>query len=435
MPTEVQRSQLIYNPDEIPKGFDWRDTEITVVHRWDESFVCVREHDPHRHTVKFFALCGNPPGSFEVYDFAVWNSASGMEPGYWRIDKSARVIYYRALPGEDMGSACTYIPLYDSIIKINGPVSGLVIKGLAFMTTSAPTVDMEFVRERIPNTFGAAGVTGAIDGAGSLSESKFSGLSFYNIGGWGIRLNGENSGVTVDACLIKDAGAGGIRIKNGKNCVVTGSRIDNTGLVHYSAIGIYVDGCDIIGNHVSNSTYSGICGGGGEGERIIRNRVNTAMTVLDDGAGIYATFSNKGEMSNNMVENVPPAGLPHYQRHGLYIDEQANGWIVEGNITINCPSAILSHMNDKGGNTLRNNVFANHDGGLFLSFIRCNEHRLEGNTFHAAGAVTFMGRKGAVSVFEGNRLYSAQGRIDQIYMSDDYQRSPPGALGSPNPLD
>ncbi|MDR0473942.1 MAG: right-handed parallel beta-helix repeat-containing protein [Treponema sp.] len=435
MPTEAQRGQLIYSPGEIPKDFDWRDTEISVMHRWDESFVCVREHDPDRHTVLFSTLCGSPPGSFEVYDFAVWNSAWGMEPGHWRVDKSARVIYYRALQGEDMNTACTYIPLYDSIIKINGPVNGLTVKGVTFMTTTAPTADIKYIRERIPNTFGAAGVTGAIDSAGSLSNCVFSGLCFYNIGGWGIRLNGENSDVTVHGCLVKDAGAGGIRIKTGKNCAVSGNRVDNTGLVHYSSIGIYANGCDIIENHVSNSTYSGICGSGIGREKIIRNRVNTAMTVLDDGAGIYATFGNNGVMSNNIVENVPLPGFPYYQRHGLYIDEQANGWIVEGNITINCPSAMLSHMNDKGGNTLRNNVFASYDGDVTLSLIRCNEHRLEGNTFHAAGALTIAGRKGAISVFEGNRLYSAQGQINQIHVSDDYTRAQPAAFSSPNPLD
>jgi len=434
-PTETQRSGLIYNPDEMPKDFDWRDTEITVMHRWDVSFVCVSGHDPDRHSVAFSPLCGSPPGAFEVYDFAVWNSAFAMEPGHWRVDKSARIIYYRALPEEDMGAACAYIPLYDSIICINGPVSGLSIKGVTFMTTTSPMMEIKFVRERAPNTFGAAGVSGAVESAGSLSDCVFSGLRFRNIGGWGIRLNGENSGVSVEGCLVKNAGAGGILVRNGKNCVVAGNRIDNTGLVHYSAIGIYTGGCMVIENYVCNSTYSGIAAGGDTGASIIRNRVNNVMTVLDDGAGIYTTFGNNGIMSDNIVENVPPAGLSHNQRHGLYIDEQANNWIVEGNITVNCPSAMLCHMNYKGGNTLRNNVFVNHYGDVILSLIRCDNFKLEDNTFHAAGALTFMGKKGAIAVFKGNLLYSAPGVINQVHIDDDYKRLPPSALGSPNPLD
>ncbi|MCL2880551.1 MAG: right-handed parallel beta-helix repeat-containing protein, partial [Treponema sp.] len=410
MPEETQRSQLIYNPDEIPADFDWNDTEITVMHRWDESFVCAGKHDPDRHIIEFQTPCGNPPGSFEVYDFAVWNSAWGIEPGHWRIDKNARVIYYRALPGEDMRTVCTYIPLYDSIIRINGAVTDLTIKNITFMTTASPMVGNGFIRDRIPNTYGAVGVTGALDSEGNLTRGTFSGLRFNNVGGWGIRLNGENNDVCIDRCLVQDSGAGGIMIKKGKDCTVTGNRIDNTGLVHYSAIGIYANGCDIIENNISNTTYSGIVSGGGsDGKLIVRNRVNTSMTILDDGAGIYVTFSNKGVMGNNIVENTPPPVLPNYQRHALYIDEQANGWVVEGNITVNCPSALLSHMNYKGGNTIRNNIFINHNGDVILSLIRCNDHRIEDNIFHASGAVTFTGKKGSISAFKGNSIFSARG--------------------------
>lgn len=116
------------------------------------------------------------------------------------------------------------------------------------------------------------------------------------------------------------------------------------------------------------------------------------------------------------------------------MDEKANGWLVEGNITVNCPSALLSHMNYNGGNTLRHNVFACHNSDLMMTFIRCEDHKLTDNTFHAEGAVIFAGREGSVTLFDNNRIYSGDNRVMQRYVSDDYEWSDSCAFDEPVPL-
>ena len=91
MPTDEERQTLKYDPANIPQDFDWCDTEVAVIHRWDESLVCVESHDAKSHTIKFSTPCGNPPGSFEVQDFVVFNSAYNMTPGYFRVDKTNQI--------------------------------------------------------------------------------------------------------------------------------------------------------------------------------------------------------------------------------------------------------------------------------------------------------------------------------------------------------
>ncbi|MCL2361473.1 MAG: right-handed parallel beta-helix repeat-containing protein [Defluviitaleaceae bacterium] len=423
MPTMAERSELTYDPYHIPRVFDWQDTEITVMHRWDESTVCIQSHDEVNHKIHFSTPCGNPPGSFEVQEYAVWNSASSLYPGRWRVDKSARKLYYRPLLGESMDDPIVYIPIHDSIISIKGPAQDIRIENLVFATTSSPLVNIYYHRANMPNTYGAMDVPGAIDSDGILSNCEFMGLEFSNIGGWGIRLNGENSNITVSRCAVANAGGGGIRIKNGQDCNITGNKITDIGLVHYSSIGIYVSGCNVINNYIENVPYTGISLTDGPGMLVADNHVKNAMEVLNDGAGIYVTFGNNGIMRGNLVENIPHTGHPHFQRHGLYIDEQANGWIAEGNITINCNSAFLSHMNDKGGNIIRNNVFASHDGDVMLLLIRCDDHEIIGNTFHAKGAVIFAGRPGAITHLEDNRIYSE--KHQQVDINDDYKWSEP----------
>jgi hypothetical protein len=436
MPTDTQRSELYYASNEVPLDFCWEDTEITVLHKWDESLVKVAEHDFERRLIKFSGLTGNPPGSFEVQKFCLWNSAYNILHGQWRLDKSAGAVYYRPHPNEDIANSSawdTWVPTRNSVIEINGPVTNLTIQDINISTTASPLVDIKYVREQIPNTYGALGVTGALEARGGLTNCKFSGINFNNIGGWGIRINDKCKHVIINSCEIKNAGAGGIRMsEGGEGCIVKNNRVANTGLVHYSAVGIYVSGCDIIENSVYNVTYTGISHSKGKGARICRNTVENAVLVLNDGAGIYTTFSENGVMSDNFVKNVP-LGIPS-QRHGLYIDEQANGWVAEGNIIINCPSALLSHMNYKEGNIIRNNIFASHNGDVKLSFIRCENHKLESNTFHAWGEIIFAGKKGAISLFAQNNMYSASGNVSQFYVNDDYSYTKPVEFNGENIL-
>ena len=428
-PTKEQLQTLIYGPEVLPDGFNWRGAELTVFHRWDASFTAVSAVDSANRLLELSPPCGHPPGAFETKEYIIWNTELGMEPGCWRFDRKERTLYYRAIACEDMRRAAAYIPRSDTVIRIRGSVKDLTIKGIVFKTTAPPMA---------PNEFGASGVPGAIDSDGVLSGCIFSGLTFQNIGGWGIRLNGVNVNVSVDHCGILDSGAGGIMLMSGNHCAVSSNRVERIGKTYFSSIGVYVqgEGCEITGNMLDELPYTGIAYGlipaRGCGCKIEGNRVANAMRVLNDGAGIYATHSHGGVMRGNIVKNIPQSGNLDSSRNGLYLDEESENWLVEGNLTEDCTSAMMNHM--ASGNILRDNVFCASNGDLLISFIRCKDYTLERNTFHSFGKVTIAGRKGAVPVFERNLAYSAEGQIAQVYVGDDYSRSQPVKFNGENVL-
>ncbi|MCL2100056.1 MAG: right-handed parallel beta-helix repeat-containing protein [Oscillospiraceae bacterium] len=436
-PTHAQLTEMVYDPGVLPENFNWDNAEITVFHRWDESLVRVISHEPEKNLLKLDPECGHPVGGFGVKRYIVWNTEHGMEPGCWRIDKSAKKLYYRALPGEDMRFAETYIPVHSNIIKIDGEVKNLKIKNLTFMTSAAPMM---------PGGFGAAHITGAIDSSYGLRDCSFTGLTFKNISGWGISLwgkNGVNKNVCVKNCRIENSGAGAVLLADAgvgmkmftakkDGCIISENSIEKIGLIYFSGIGIYATCCDITGNNLNDLPYTGIAYVGGNGGRILHNRVSNAVNVLNDGAGIYAALCGEGVMSGNILENIVECKEYFSQRHALYFDEGCYGWTAEGNITINCYDAMMNHMADKG-NVLKNNTFVFYGGeDLIITFARCQNYRLENNTFHSAGSVTFAGNKGAVSVFKNNNIYSMSEDIRQIYIDSDYSRSQPEAFDGEN---
>ena len=436
-PTEAQMSELIYDRNSIPDGFDWNNAELTVFHRWDESYVGVKSHDSEKNLLELYPPCGHPVGGFGVKKYIIWNTEYGMEPGCWRFDKADRKIYYRAMPNENMQNAETYIPLHDHIIKIDGEISGLEIKNITFMTASAPMM---------PGGFGAIKIPGAIESSYGLDSCSFKNLTFKNIGGWGIKLwgkNGSNKNISVNHCCVENAGAGGILIseaKSGSNmldggksgCVISENRVERIGLLYFSGAGIYGTRCDIIENTLDNLPYTGIVYAGGDNGIISRNRITNVMQILHDGAGIYVTFCKSGVMNGNIVENVGKSGEYFSQRHGLYFDEHTFDCTAEGNIVINCADAMLNHM--ASGNIVRNNIFAIHDGDIIISFIRCENCQIAGNAFHSNGAFILAGRKNAITLFENNNIYSAIGDVKQIYIEDDYSRSQPVIFDGKNAL-
>jgi len=419
-PTEAQFTEMTYDSSILPDNFNWDNADITVFHRWDESLVSVRSHDRGKNLLTL-TPCGYPVGAFGVKRYIVWNTEYGMEPGNFRIDKSERKIYYRALPGENMQTADTYIPIHNHIIKINEEITGLAIKDITLMGVAAPMK---------PSSFAASALTGAIDGSVGLNDCSLTGLTFKNVCGWGIRLGVagrelNKTNISILNCRVEDAGAGGISVSGGKNnCIVSKNKVERIGLIYFSGVGIHSGGFDVIENVINNMPYSGIIYYGDNG-RVMRNRVTNVMKVLNDGGGIYVTNCKGGVMSGNIIENIPKCEEYYSQRHALYLDMDAIDWVVEDNITINCADVMMNHIASK--NIIRNNNFIVYgsDEDLLISFARCDNYVVEGNTFRSDGTITFAGRKGAISVFKNNILYSVKDSIRNLFITDDYVRSEP----------
>ena len=421
-PTLEQLTTMEYDPKDIGSDFDWRNADVTVFHKWDDSMSSIKAHQADQNIFIFAEALTHPPGGFDTTTYVIWNTREGMIPGRWRVDRQERKIYYLPLTDEDVINAKIFIPVQQVIIGLTGEIDDLIIDNLSFIATSNPTT---------PCGFGTNDLPGAIDSRAILTNCVFKNLRFTGLSGWGINLVANhtfypkdeettgNINVTVKCCKITNTGGGGIQFRGNDECLIKGNMVSQIGRIYYSAVGISANNCDIVDNELDNLPYSGIVLGKGRGALISGNKINNAMHFLNDGAGIYVTFCEHGVMRDNIVTNVSSKGHQS-QRHGLYLDEQANNWFVEGNVTVNCPSALLCHMNYREGNILRNNTFICHGEEMMVVLIRCKNHQFVNNTFHASGDVVIAGGQGAITRFDENRLFSATGEIKHRYVSDDY---------------
>ena len=401
-PTAKELTSLRYRPQDLGAWLDVKNAEVTVYHMWDESVVGVAALDAKTHTLTLAQPTGHPPGAFGVKKYVVWNVRRGLtQAGQWMLDRTAGKVVYRPLPGEDMTKAEAVAPTIESIVRIQGSKSrrarDITIRGLTLTVTHTPLK---------AGGFGA----GKFDGAISLGRTErclLAGLEVVNVGGQGIR-GWDDAGLRIERCHVHHTGACGVKI-GGAPATVADCRIHHVGVTYPSAIGLWGGGRGGKGvtfthNEIHDTPYTAVACGGDD-HVIEHNRIHRAMQRLHDGAGIYITFCKRVVLRGNFIHDIADTG--GYGASAYYLDEQAEGCLVEGNLSVRVARPSHNHMARK--NTVRNNVFV-IDGDATLTFPRSSDYRFEKNVIRAAGKVTFT-NPGAITAFGDNVIFSAKGQV------------------------
>jgi len=406
-PTREELTTLKYRPEDLGPWLDMANAEVTVYHMWDESVVGVASMDERAHTLTFSNPAGHPPGAFGVKKYVVWNVRQGMkEPGQWYLDRSAGNVVYWPLPGEDMTTADVMAPTVESIIRLRGtkeePVRDVVLRNLTLSVTSTPL---------IAGGFGA----GKFDGALSVNfahNCRLRNLSLVNIGGQGIKAQ-NCTGLRIEDCEARDIGACGIIVR-GSDALVTDNHVFRVGVLYPSAIGIRLAGKGgrITHNEVHDTPYSAITCSGAD-HRIENNLIYRPMKELHDGAGIYITFCKRIIVRGNVIRDIVDTG--GYGASAYYLDEQAEGCLVENNLSVNVVRPSHNHM--ARYNTILNNVFIS-DGDATLTFPKSSDYRFEKNVIYAKGKIA-VSNPTAITSSSGNVFFSGKGAV---------QGAPPGTL-------
>ena len=417
-PTPEELTTLKYRQGDLGPWLEARNAELTIFHAWDDSTVGVRSIDRETRTLTFSNPAGHPPGAFAGWNphartYVVWNVREGMtKPGQWYLDRANGRVIYWPLPGEDMTTAEALMPTTESIIRIHSTggasVEGLVLRGLSLSLTTTPL---------IAAGFGAGQLSGAITSDAPLVECRFENLSIRNVAGHGIKLRHKrNRRIRIEGCEIECTGAGGIYMTSDEG-VITENLVAHVGLMYPGAIGIFAGGDKglISHNDIHDTSYSGINGGGGTGNRIEYNDISRVMQVLNDGAAIYTIFAEDLIIRGNVARDIGggPGG-----RHAYYLDEQSENCLVTGNLAVGVASPSHNHM--ARNNRIENNVFVN-DGDIELHFPRSTNYVLSKNIIYATGEIEFRSID-AIDLFHKNILYSGAGRVQGIkYRPDSYQ--------------
>lgn len=399
-PTDEELTTLRYRPEDIGPWFDPRNAELTIYHMWDESVVGVAAHDPEAHTITFSTPAGHPPGAFGVRRYAVWNLHEGMtQPGQWRLDRAAGKVVYWPLPGEDMGEAVVVAPRGDAVLRIEGRekdyVWDLRIAGLTLSVADCPLMT---------GGFGAHRLGGAVNAA-RAADCVLAELDIFCVAGHGIRT-WDTPGIRVERCRVHHTGAGGI-IARGRDGTVADNHVHDVGLAYPSGIGIWCSGerMRVEHNEIHDTSYSGIVCGGRD-NRIEYNRIYRVMRELRDGAAIYVSpQSAEVVLRGNYAHDIN--ATPGYPVSAYYLDELAEGCLVEKNLAVNVAWPAHNHIGV--GNTLRNNVFV-HDGDMKLTFQSSTGYTVERNVIVAGGEIV-LANPDALDTVSANVLFSRADRV------------------------
>ncbi len=143
------------------------------------------------------------------------------------------------------------------------------------------------------------------------------------------------------------------------HATITGNIFKNTGAIigmgapagDYSYTGLYTAihtlgaGTVIQNNKINNTGYTGITMRG-DSTKTIDNIIDTALTILHDGGGIY-TWNNavRGPHQNFGMKIQANIVLHVLNDVGIYCDDGANGIEVSGNAVAYCKSGIYTHNN------------------------------------------------------------------------------------------
>lgn len=166
--------------------------------------------------------------------------------------------------------------------------------------------------------------------------------------GDGIALKNKSDFCSVTNCIFKNLIYNSAITLSGKDIIIEGNKISNTGLINKGGAAIAVNGQDFLikDNEISSFTYNAISVGCTRDTgvvnisgRIVGNIIDNSelygvkWSQLDDGGGIYVWVHTDGVViENNIVRNIGYEGCDMW---GIYLDDGAYNCTIKCNLVYN----------------------------------------------------------------------------------------------------
>lgn len=344
--------------DNPPKGFAfsmegerasrWREAKGAMLfgywyHNWSDQTVQLARVDESGvlHTVQPSAYGIRSDQRFYVYNLIEELDA----PGEWYLDRDAGILYL--LPSGDglEGKRIEVSLLKNPMIRMTN-VSHVVFENLGFSSSRGRAVEIS-------------------GGEGNLVRK----CAFHRLALNAVSIHGGNQHAVI-GCSIEATGAGGIILTGGdrKTLAPAGHRAEGNIITDFSrlvktysaAIDISGVGNHAIANRISQGPHVGIRFAGND-HLIEGNDISRVCLEADDMGAIYAgrDVSARGSIiRDNYVHDLPPpVGFSKpLGCHGVYLDDQFCGTLVERNVFRNI-GGLNVVINGGRDNVVRGNTF------------------------------------------------------------------------------
>jgi hypothetical protein len=373
-----RQDQFLAEKGDVPLGWDWTGVEAMIVHNWGISRIPVKRTDPRSGLVTLAGSTWHPtlaelkPGVWYRFENA---PLSTITTGEWRYDHQKREIVVRA----SAAGAKAEVPVLDTLVSFRGnwqtgdAVMSIHFEGLTFGGTSYP-----FPPEGLSIYQAEATIPAAIHLA-RAEQVVFSRCRIERTGGYGIEITDGSKGVVVEKSVLRDLGAGGIKIGTLEYAgdadlrrypvgnTVSDSVIQGGGRIHPAGIGVWIghSGSNkVLRNTISDLYYSGVSLGWrwdsafspAKNNLVADNHIyNLGQGVLSDMAGIYTLGESQGTvLRGNRIHDVTRS---RYGGWGIYFDESSRGVVAEDNVVYRTEDAPF-HQHYGKENIVRRNIFA-----------------------------------------------------------------------------
>ncbi|MDY3928883.1 MAG: right-handed parallel beta-helix repeat-containing protein [Clostridia bacterium] len=470
---------------EIFKDFkNFNDCFISYNHYWIDEHTPIKSCDIDSGKITFkypsrFTIELTHPASAPEYK--IENTAEMFEnKNEWYLDRETSKVYYIPRNNDQTPENIeVFAPLAEKLFVIKGTkeksAENITLSNLKLFCTKG---DYSSIYERIDSDNNYIVIESG-DGYASDPQSlcfAHGSVEFYYakncsvedctlscLGVHAVTINNGCSGIRIYHNVMKDMGAGGIKINGGEygcekceethNNTISQNLITNCGNRYFAACGILIMHSyenTVSNNEISYLYYTGISVGWvwGYNESITHNnRIeynyihHIGQGKLSDMGGIYLLGKQPGTVvRNNIIHDVISR---HYGGWGLYTDEGSSYILLENNICYNVTNNCY-HQHYGCMNTVRNNIFVK-SGANPVRQTRDELHTgsvLEKNIIVSDKEISYTvgdtESSGALYVLQGheNLHYNVNGETyitqtgDKKYTLDEYKSTFGGEDGS-----